>query len=79
MIVCPANALGRSECAQLLFDEFAAIGEERGHGCEITVSTAPPIVKSPFGTNGYRCDHGVVYWIEPTSEQIAQWNRDGVE
>lgn len=75
---CPTTALGRSECAEFLKAEMARIGAEAGETCEIVVSTAPPLVASPYGANGYECPHGVTYWIEPTSEQIAEWNRKGV-
>ncbi|GAA2696383.1 hypothetical protein [Actinoplanes palleronii] len=78
MSACPTTALGRTECAQLLIDQMARIGGETGEGCEITVSTAPPLVTSPYGANGYECPHGTTYWIEPTSEQIMRWNQAGV-
>jgi hypothetical protein len=71
-VTCPATPYGRSECAQLLIDKMAA------GGCEVTVSTAPPLVRSPYGDVGFRCPHGVTYWIEPTGEQIAAWAKDGV-
>lgn len=69
---CPTDALGRSECAEFLRTSMAEIGGE------ITVSTARPIVDSPYGLNGYTCPHGVDYWIEPTGEQIADWAARGV-
>jgi hypothetical protein len=75
---CPADALGRSRCAEFIRQSMRNIGAELGRNCEITVSTAPPLVASPYGANGYECPHGVTYWVEPTSEQIAEWNREGV-
>lgn len=72
MSACPTTALGRSECAQLLIDEMA------GRGAEVTVSVMPPLIRNPYTTDGFRCPHGVTYWLEPTSEQIAQWAREGV-
>lgn len=77
-MACPTTPLGRTQCAQFLIDYMARLGAEHGEGCEITVSTAPPLVVSPYGANGYECPHGVTYWIEPTSEQIAHWNAAGV-
>ena len=74
---CPSSALGRSECAEYIREYMAALGDELGEGCEIVVSTARPLVRSPYGANGYECPHGVTYWIEPTSEQIARWNAAG--
>jgi hypothetical protein len=75
---CPTDALGRSQCGEFIRATMTAIAAESGRNCEITVSTAPPLVASPYGDNGYECPHGVTYWIEPTSEQIAEWNREGV-
>jgi hypothetical protein len=76
---CPTTALGRSQCAEYIRAQMAAIGAERGGSCEIVVSTAPPLVNSPYGANGYECPHGVTYWIEPASEQIARWNAAGTK
>lgn len=69
---CPLTPLGRTECAQQLIDMSADLG------AEITASTARPLVVGLYGINGFRCPHGVEYWIEPTGEQIAQWAADGV-
>lgn len=70
---CPTDALGRSECAEFLRTQLAQLGEANGIGCEAVVSTAPPLVPSPYGTHGFVCPHGTEYWIEPTGEQIAHW------
>lgn len=78
MTACPTDTLGRSQCAEFLRTHMAAIGAESGRNCEITVSTATPLIVGPYGINGYDCPHGTTYWIEPTSEQIAEWNREGV-
>ncbi len=77
MTACPTDALGRSECAQTLIDMSAA-GFDGQPGCEITVSTARPLVRGPYTADGFRCPHGVEYWIEPTGEQIADWAARGV-
>lgn len=76
MAECPTTPLGRSECAEFLRSTMAA-GTSAQAGCEITVSTARPIIVGPYGVNGYTCPHGVEYWIEPTSEQIAKWAEAG--
>ncbi len=60
------------DCAGFVRDTMA------GLGAEVTVSTAAPIVVSPFGANGFECPHGVAFWVEPTGEQRAAWARDGV-
>lgn len=78
MLTCPTDVLGRSKCAEFIRDRMNDIAAAEDRSCEITVSTAPPLVASPYGANGYECPHGVTYWIEPTSEQIAEWNREGV-
>lgn len=46
---------------------------ELGDRCEVTVSTARPLVQGPYELAGFECPHGVEYWAEPTSEQIADW------
>lgn len=77
MATCPTNALGHSVCAEFLRTTMAE-GFPDHPGCEITVSTARPLIVGPYGVNGYTCPHGVTYWIEPTSEQIADWAVRGV-
>lgn len=60
-----------AQCRNELLDRMAA------SGIEITVSTEKPIVLGPYTTDGFTCPHGTTFWIEPTGEQIAQWQRDG--
>lgn len=67
------NGDEHASCPQTLRDMMAA------DGIEITVSTAPPLVQSPYGATGFQCPHGTTYWIEPTGDQIAAWAREGVE
>jgi hypothetical protein len=59
-----------STCADVLREVMASMG------VDIVASTAPPIVSTPYVTDPFSCPHGVLFWIEPTSEQIAQWVRD---
>lgn len=73
MTTCPTDALGRSECAQMLAENSVALG------AEVHVSTLPPIVAGPYETAGFRCPHGVKYFIEPTGEQIVDWAARGVK
>lgn len=70
--VCPTDALGRSECARTLAENSVTLG------AEVHVSTLPPIVMGAHEPAGFRCPHGVEYWIEPTGEQIADWAARGV-
>ena len=60
------------ECSGILRDTMAS------KGCEVTVSIAPPLIMTPYTQEAFVCPHGVTYYMEPTSEQIAQWTRDGV-
>ena len=46
-------------------------------GAEITVSTAPPIVASVAGTAFTYCEHGTVFYLEPTSEELMRWRSHG--
>jgi hypothetical protein len=62
-----------SACADVLRDVLAS------KGVEITVSTEPPIVHNPYVTDPIRCPHRVLFWIEPTSEQIARWAKDAAD
>lgn len=47
-------------------------------GADATASTEPPIIVTPYTRPGFVCPHGTTFWVEPTSEQIAQWAKDGV-
>jgi hypothetical protein len=66
------TAESHAECADYLKTGFAELG------CEVTVSTLPPLVSSPYEQAPAICPHGTTYYFEPTSEQIAAWVRDGV-
>lgn len=74
---CPTDAFGRSQCAELLRKTMDG-GVNGMPVCDITVSTARPLIVGPYGVNGYRCPHGVEYFIEPTSEQVVDWAARGV-
>lgn len=67
------NPSNHAECAEYLRKTMAELGSE------VTVSTLPPLVKTPYDHGGMVCPHGTTYYFEPTSEQIAAWVRDGVE
>ncbi|WP_409186693.1 hypothetical protein F9C11_21630 [Amycolatopsis sp. VS8301801F10] len=66
-----AESANHKDCRQFLIDGMAKLG------VDATVSTEPPIVQSPYGENSFICPHGTRFWLEPTSEQIAQWAKDG--
>ncbi len=61
-----------AECREYVRQTMAELG------CEVTVSTAPPLVEGPYENEGFKCPHGTTYWVQPTGEQIMQWARDGV-
>lgn len=65
------SAPKHEECREVL----RATAAERG--VDIVVSTARPLVASPYGANSFRCPHGTEYFIEPSGEQITQWVKDG--
>lgn len=48
-------------------------------GVEAHVTSEPPVIPSPYEDLGMRCPHGVRWYAEPTSEQIAKWADEGVE
>lgn len=54
-----------AQCASVIKDGMTRLG------CDVTVSTLPPIVTSPYEDLGLICPHGVRFYAEPTSEQIA--------
>jgi len=43
------------------------------------VTHAPLLVPPLYEDLNMRCPHGVLWHMQPTSEQIAEWVRDGVE
>lgn len=61
------------DCRGFLRDQMAA------RGAEVTVTTAPPLIRTPYTQDPFVCPHGVRFYLEPTSEQIAAWARDGVD
>ena len=61
-----------ADCPAFLRDGMARLG------CEVTVSTLPPVVRNDYDQGSFTCPHGVEFFMEPTSEQIYEWARDGV-
>lgn len=53
------------ECADTLRAGMAPI--------DVTISTLPPLVPNPFTDEPFVCPHGVIFWMEPTGEQLAAW------
>jgi len=61
-----------ADCATWLKAQFRELG------ADVIVTTAPPLIKTPYEQTPYTCPHGTVYYHAPTSEQILEWARDGV-
>ena len=59
-------------CRQVVLDAFAK------QGVDAVVSTAPPIIPTPYDPYVATCPHGVVFYAEPTGEQRAAWARERV-
>lgn len=67
-----AEPHAHEDCARILGEIMAA------KGCDVTVSTLPPLVFGPYACEALECPHGALFYMEPTGEQIAQWAKDGV-
>lgn len=59
-------------CGDLLRAHYAE------NGVEAHITTVPPIVAPAYQPLDMRCPHGVLWYAEPTGDQIAQWAKDGV-
>jgi hypothetical protein len=55
------------------------IGGMRDLDVEVTVSTNAPEVATPYTMAPFVCPHERLYWIEPTGDQIAKWEKEGVK
>jgi hypothetical protein len=66
MAKCPND-----ECRTFLVQQMAAMG------VEAVASPASPIIPPAYGATSFICPHGVEYWLEPTSDQIAAWAKAG--
>lgn len=68
-----------SECHEVFLDSWretcAMAGVEE---IEAHVTHVPPLVSSGYDLLAMRCPHGVLWYAEPTSEQIAKWAKAGV-
>lgn len=57
-------------------DEFVR-GKLAAMGVEAHVTHVPPLVRTDWEPLNMRCPHGVLWFTEPTSEQMAAWTEDG--
>lgn len=60
------------ECRPFLLSKFRELS------IEANVSHLPPLVASGYDQLDMRCPHGVLWYAEPTSEQISKWAEAGV-
>lgn len=60
----------RDGCGALLVRMY------RERGIDANASTVPPLVDSGYEQLNVRCPHGVLWFVEPTSEQRAAWARE---
>lgn len=60
------------ECGRIVREKLAALG------AEATVSHLPPLFPTDYEALNMRCPHGVLWFAEPTPEQVAEWVRDEV-
>lgn len=67
-MITPTN---HAECASFLKAMIAA------QGIDATVSEEPPLIKTPYTQTPFTCPHRVKLYHAPTTEQIAQWAKDG--
>jgi hypothetical protein len=65
---------GQPDCYQTCRQELLNEAAELGMG--VNVGTLPPIVDTGYEPLGLRCRHGIIWFAEPTTEQITQWRRD---
>ncbi len=51
----------------------------RAFGIKAHVTHVPQLVPTGYEPFDMRCPHGVLWFAEPTSEQIARWVEEGTE
>jgi hypothetical protein len=68
----------QENCAHQCKAEILGVFQRLNPDIEVHVTTVPPIFGSPYDTLDMRCPHGVIWHMEPTTDQQAQWARDGV-
>lgn len=67
------------ECIAVLREQLALACSATGVPVpDAHITHVPPLVPPMYEPLGMRCPHGVLWHMEPTSEQIAQWAKDGV-
>lgn len=73
-----ATAHDDDACKAVLVSTAAANPEPVA--VDVHVGEQPPGWHAPhLRPAGFRCPHGVQYWVQPTRQQVDQWEREGVE
>lgn len=68
------------ECGAVLRDIYAKACAHAGIPLiDAHITHVPPLIDTGYEPLAMRCPHGVMWHAEPTSEQIAEWVRGGVE
>lgn len=68
-----------TECREVLLDTWRQACAQSGvEEIEAHVTHVPPLIASGYEPLAMRCPHGVLWHMEPTSEQIAKWAEAGV-
>ena len=68
------------ECLAVLREKFEETCASLGVPVpDYVASHLAPVVKTGYVDLEMVCPHGVVWHMEPTSDQVAEWIRDGVE
>lgn len=68
-----------NECIAVLRREWAIACREQGvEVAEVHITHVAPLVEPLYEDLQMACPHGVVWHMQPTNEQVAQWAEDGV-
>jgi hypothetical protein len=68
----PAAPACADACGRFIRDFMAA------RNIEATISHLAPLVRTPYDMGAIWCPHGVAWYGEPTSDQVARWAKAGV-
>jgi hypothetical protein len=69
-----------SECVAVLRQEWARACERSGMPvAEAHITHVAPLIPTLYMDLQMRCPHGVLWHMQPTSEQIAEWVKEGAE
>lgn len=74
-MTCPVDDAGNNLCMELMRRNLAALGRAEGLNCEVIFSDTEPDDPDTWDAP-FLCFHGVRYWVRPTDEQLAEWDRE---